>query len=47
MNQRKAFEPHRIKSLKPVGDGVIACDMQFDIRLTSSGILLQIGRAHV
>ena len=40
MDQRKAFEPHRIKSLKPVGDGVIACDMQFDIRLTSSGILL-------
>lgn len=38
--QRKAFEPHRIKGLKPVHDGVIACDMQFDIRLSSGGILL-------
>ena len=40
MEKRLAFEPHKIKSLVPVGDTVIVSDMKFDVRITNGGILL-------
>ena len=40
METRLAFEPHKIKSLVPVGDTIIVSDMKFDVRITSGGILL-------
>ena len=40
--KKKAFEAHKIKKkhFKPIGSHIIVCDMSFDIRITSSGILL-------
>jgi co-chaperonin GroES (HSP10) len=40
METRLAFEPHKIKSLTPVGDTIIVSDMKFDVRITNGGILL-------
>lgn len=34
------FEPHRIKKLKALHDHIIVCDMNFEARTTSSGIIL-------
>lgn len=40
--KKKAFEPHKIKKkhFRPIGAHIIVCDMSFDVRITSSGILL-------
>ena len=35
-----AFEPHRVSEITALRDNIIVCDMSFDIRLTSSGIIL-------
>jgi hypothetical protein len=37
-----AFEPHRFNKsqFKPIGAHIIVCDMDFDVRILSSGILL-------
>ena len=35
------FEPVEIKSLQALGNHVIVCDMNFDMRTTNSGIILQ------
>lgn len=35
-----SYAPHKIKSLRPLRDGVIVKDMNFDERVTSSGIVL-------
>lgn len=35
-----SYAPHKIKSLRPLRDGVIVKDMNFDERRTSSGIVL-------
>lgn len=43
MEEKKlAYEPHKIKKqqLKPLLDHIIVCDMKFDIRISSGGILL-------
>jgi hypothetical protein len=43
MEEKKlAFEPHRFKKsqFKPIGAHIIVCDMDFDVRILSSGILL-------
>lgn len=35
-----SYAPHKIKSLRPLRDGVIVKDMNFDERITTSGIVL-------
>ena len=43
MEEKKlAFEPHRFNKsqFKPIGAHIIVCDMDFDVRILSSGILL-------
>ena len=34
------YEPRKIKSLQPLHDDVIVCDMEFDVRITHSGIII-------
>ena len=42
MNDEKklAYAPHKIKSLRPLGNSIIVSDMSFDERVTSGGIVL-------
>ena len=35
-----AFESHKIKSLQPLGNTIIVTDMNFDSRITTSGIII-------
>lgn len=37
---KAAYSPHRISRLHPYGDTVIVCDMEFDQRITTGGIIL-------
>jgi len=37
---KSSYEPHLIKKLIPLGDSVIVKDMNFDERITSSGIVV-------
>jgi len=40
MEKTLAFGAHKVSKLIPLNDTIIVTDMQFDIRLTSSGIVL-------
>ena len=40
MDKKQAFQPHKIKRLKPLRDSIIISDMQFDERLSNGGIVL-------
>ena len=40
MDKKQAFQPHKIKRLKPLRDSIIVSDMQFDERLSNGGIVL-------
>lgn len=35
-----AFDPHKISEITALHDTIIVCDMAFDIRITTSGIIL-------
>ena len=35
-----AFEPTKVQSLKAIGNTVIVCDMSFNERITTSGIII-------
>jgi co-chaperonin GroES (HSP10) len=35
-----AFEAHKVKAVKPIGNAIIVCDMSFDARITTSGIII-------
>lgn len=35
-----AYSPHRVSSLRPLADNVLVSDMNFEQRVTSSGIIL-------
>ncbi len=35
-----AFQPHKIESLRAIGDTIIVTDMVFDERITHSGIII-------
>lgn len=37
---KPAYSPTKIKSLQPLGNTVIVCDMKFDVRISNGGILL-------
>ena len=37
---KPAFEPHKIKSLSPLHDTIIVSDMNFDVRISSGGIII-------
>ena len=37
---KPAYQPNRINKLTPIGDGVIVVDMNFEHRVTQSGIIL-------
>ena len=34
------YEPRKIKKLQPLHSDVIVCDMEFDVRITRSGIII-------
>lgn len=40
MEKKLAFQPHKIKSIKPLRDSVIVCDMKFDERISAGGIII-------
>lgn len=40
MDKKLAFQPHKIKALKPLHDSIIVSDMEFDERLSNGGIVL-------
>lgn len=40
MDKKLAFQPHKIKRLKPLRDSIIVSDMEFDERLSNGGIVL-------
>ena len=40
MDKKQAFQPHKIKRLKPLRDSIIISDMQFDERSSNGGIVL-------
>lgn len=40
MENKFAYEPHKVKDLLPLNDTIIVCDMKFDIRISSGGIVL-------
>lgn len=35
-----AFEPHKVKTLSPIGKTILVIDMNFETRITSGGIIL-------
>jgi co-chaperonin GroES (HSP10) len=35
-----AYEPHKVKALNPIGNTILVTDMNFESRITSSGIIL-------
>jgi co-chaperonin GroES (HSP10) len=35
-----AFQPHKVSEITALHDTVIVCDMSFDVRMTSSGIII-------
>ena len=37
---KPAFSPTKIKSIQPLGETIIVCDMKFDVRISNGGILL-------
>ena len=40
MEKKLAFQPHKVSTLRPLGDTIIAHHMEFDHRTLSSGIVL-------
>jgi co-chaperonin GroES (HSP10) len=40
MEQKLAFQPNKIKAIYPLGKNVIVCDMNFEHRVTTAGIIL-------
>jgi co-chaperonin GroES (HSP10) len=40
MPDKFAYEPHKVSSLTPLNDTIIVCDMKFDVRISSGGIII-------
>lgn len=40
MDKKMAYQPHKINKIRALGNTVIVCDMKFDMRLSSGGIIL-------
>lgn len=40
MDKKMAFQPHKVNKIRALKDTVIVCDMKFDVRLSSGGIIL-------
>jgi len=39
-NKKSAYAPHKIKTLRPLGDTIIVSDMAFDERISKGGIVI-------